>query len=91
MTAAPAWLTTSSWESVPPEQPIAPIITPFSIYITSFPAAGAKWQVSSDGGIAPKWRHDGKELFFLDPLENIVAVDVNTSGNAVNLGAPHTL
>jgi len=61
------------------------------IYITSFPAAGAKWQVSSDGGITPKWRHDGKELFFLDPLDNIVAVDVNTSGNAVNLGAPHTL
>jgi hypothetical protein len=31
ITAAPALLTTSSWESVPPEQPIAPIITPWSI------------------------------------------------------------
>ena len=31
MTAAPASATTSSWESVPPEQPIAPIITPRSI------------------------------------------------------------
>jgi hypothetical protein len=28
ITAAPALLTTSSWESVPPEQPIAPIIAP---------------------------------------------------------------
>jgi hypothetical protein len=28
MTTAPALLTTSSWESVPPEQPIARIITP---------------------------------------------------------------
>jgi hypothetical protein len=30
MTAAPALLTTSSWESVPPEQPIAPMMTPRS-------------------------------------------------------------
>jgi hypothetical protein len=29
--AAPASLTTWSWESVPPEQPIAPIITFWSI------------------------------------------------------------
>ena len=61
------------------------------IYITAFPAAGAKWQVSSNGGTMPKWRRDGKELFFADPQDNIVAVDVNTSGNAVKLGAPHTL
>src|ERR1700722_5266315 len=31
ITAAPASLTISSWESVPPEQPIAPMIEPFSI------------------------------------------------------------
>ncbi|MGA7629532.1 MAG: protein kinase [Terriglobales bacterium] len=61
------------------------------IYITAFPAGGAKWQVSSNGGTMPKWRRDGKELFFADPQDNIVAVDVNTSGNAVKLGAPHTL
>jgi serine/threonine protein kinase len=61
------------------------------IYSTAFPAGGAKWQVSSNGGTTPKWRRDGKELFFLDPLDNIVAVDVNASGNAVKLGAPHTL
>jgi eukaryotic-like serine/threonine-protein kinase len=74
------WLAYQSNESGRPE-----------IYITAFPAGGAKWQVSSNGGMTPKWRHDGKELFFLDPQDNIVAVDVNTSGNAVKLGAPHTL
>ena len=74
------WLAYQSNESGRPE-----------IYITAFPASGAKWQVSSNGGITPKWRRDGKELFFLDPLDYIVAVDVNTSGNAVKLGAPHTL
>jgi hypothetical protein len=30
-------------------------------------------------------------LFLLDPLDNIVAVDVNASSNAVKLGAPHIL
>jgi serine/threonine protein kinase len=60
------------------------------VYITAFPGGGAKWQVSSNGGIAAKWRRDGKELFFLDPTDNLVAVDV-TSGEAVRLGAPHAL
>ena len=61
------------------------------IYVTAFPAGGAKWQVSTNGGGAARWRKDGKELFFLDPTDNIVAVDVNVSGNAPQLGVPHAL
>jgi Tol biopolymer transport system component len=61
------------------------------IYVTAFPAGGAKWQVSTNGGTSAKWRRDGKELFFLDPTDKIVAVDVNASGNAVRLGSPHDL
>ncbi|MGA8212414.1 MAG: protein kinase [Candidatus Sulfotelmatobacter sp.] len=61
------------------------------IYITAFPAGGAKWQVSTNGGTAAKWRGDGKELFFLDATDKIVAVDVNASGNAVRLGTPRDL
>jgi serine/threonine protein kinase/Tol biopolymer transport system component len=61
------------------------------VYLTAFPAGGAKWQVSTSGGAAPRWRRDGKELFFLDPTDNIVAVDVNLSGSAPQLGVPHTL
>ena len=61
------------------------------VYLTSFPAGGAKWQVSTNGGSAARWRKDGKELFFLDPTDSIVAVDVNASGNAPQLGVPHAL
>jgi Tol biopolymer transport system component len=61
------------------------------VYVTAFPGGGAKWQVSSSGGVQPKWRRDGKELFFLDFTDNLVAVDVSTSPNAVRLGVPHTL
>ena len=61
------------------------------IYITTLPSGGPKWQVSTNGGISPKWRKDGKELYFLDGLDNIVTVDVNASANAVHLGVPHAL
>jgi Tol biopolymer transport system component len=61
------------------------------VYITAFPGGGAKWQVSTNGGAASRWRKDGKELFFLDPTDNIVAVDVNISGKAPQLGVPHAL
>ncbi|MFZ0759904.1 MAG: protein kinase [Candidatus Sulfotelmatobacter sp.] len=61
------------------------------VYITAFPTGGAKWQVSSNGGATPKWRKDGKEVFFLDAGDDLVAVDVSASGNAVRLGAPHIL
>lgn len=36
------------------------------IYIRPFPAGEGKWQVSSDGGYCPRWRRDGRELFFLE-------------------------
>ena len=61
------------------------------IYLTAFPGGGAKWQVSSNGGTSPKWRRDGKELFFLDAADTVNAVDVNTSAGAPRLGAPHGL
>jgi Tol biopolymer transport system component len=61
------------------------------IYIASFPGGGAKWQVSTNGGISARWRRDGRELFFLDAANNIMAVDVDASGSAVRLGVPHAL
>jgi eukaryotic-like serine/threonine-protein kinase len=35
------------------------------VYIQAFPSTGAKWQVSNNGGIQPRWRGDGRELFFI--------------------------
>jgi serine/threonine protein kinase len=61
------------------------------IYITAFPGGGAKWQVSTTGGISARWRRDGKELFFLDAATNVMAVDIDTSGSTIRLGVPHAL
>jgi serine/threonine protein kinase/Tol biopolymer transport system component len=61
------------------------------IYITPFPGGGPKWQVSTTDGIYPKWRGDGKELYFVTYGGAMTAVDVATSGASVTLGTPHVL
>ena len=61
------------------------------VYITAFPGGGAKWEVSSNGGTNARWRRDSKEFYFLDPADNLMAVDVSTANNAVRLGVPHAL
>ena len=37
----------------------------YEVYVQTFPSTGAKWQVSKGGGTHPRWRRDGKELFYL--------------------------
>ena len=34
------------------------------VYVAAFPGPGGKRQVSSSGGVIPRWRADGKEIFF---------------------------
>lgn len=48
------------------------------VYVRTFPAAGEKWQISSDGGDQAQWRADGKELFFLGLDRKLRAVAVKT-------------
>ena len=38
--------------------------------------ARGKWQVSIAGGSQPRWRGDGKELFYIDPDHRLMAVDI---------------
>jgi eukaryotic-like serine/threonine-protein kinase len=49
----------------------------WEIYVTSFPGAAGKWQVSRGGGAEPRWRGDGKELFYIAPSGMLMAVPVN--------------
>ena len=48
------------------------------------------WPVSIGGGYHPRWRRDGKELFYLDPHGKLMAVDVTGNG-AFRAGPPKTL
>jgi serine/threonine protein kinase len=48
----------------------------FQVYVQPIPPNGAKWQISSAGGSQPRWRPDGKELFYAAPDRKLVAVPV---------------
>jgi Tol biopolymer transport system component len=62
----------------------------WEVYVSPFPSADSKWQVSQAGGEQPRWRRDGKELFYLSPEGKMMAVAVKI-GNNFEAGPPVTL
>jgi len=63
----------------------------YETYVQTFPSQGGKWQVSTNGGQHPVWSRDGRELFFLDLSGKMMAVEVPTSGEKFDPGAPKAL
>ena len=61
------------------------------VYVQPFPASGGKWQISTQGGLTPRWRGDGKELFFLSPDRQLMSADVNPAGATFEASSPKTL
>jgi Tol biopolymer transport system component len=47
------------------------------VYVQTFPVSGGKWLVSTGGGSQPRWRRDGKELFYIAPDKQLMSVKVN--------------
>ena len=60
------------------------------VYVAPFPGGNGKWQVSSGGGQEPRWRKDGKELFFLSRDSKMMAVPVSTGASFAS-GSPVAL
>ncbi|HEX2461411.1 MAG TPA: hypothetical protein VHJ58_14805 [Vicinamibacterales bacterium] len=60
----------------------------FEIYVQPFPAANAKWQISTNGGVMPRWRPDGKELFFIAPDTKLMAAAVTASNTTFEATSP---
>ncbi|MBI2690118.1 MAG: PD40 domain-containing protein [Acidobacteria bacterium] len=46
------------------------------VYVTSFPAAEGKWQISTAGGAYPRWSNDGREIFYESSDGQMMAVPV---------------
>jgi Tol biopolymer transport system component len=62
----------------------------WEVYVTSFPEAAGKWQVSRGGGGEPRWRADGKEIFYIAPSGMLMAVSVS-SDSSFSTAAPAPL
>ncbi|MEQ1758182.1 MAG: protein kinase [Vicinamibacterales bacterium] len=92
------WVAYQSNESGRDEVYVRPFVSPSpqasadkSGTSASAPAtAGGQWQVSTEGGIHPVWRRDGKELYYLNPVGAMMAAPIAT-GATFSPGAPVVL
>ncbi|HEV2200386.1 MAG TPA: protein kinase [Bryobacteraceae bacterium] len=58
----------------------------YEIYVAPFPGPGGKRQISTNGGTFPRWRRDGKEIFYLAPDKRLMAAEVNSKGDTIEVG-----
>ena len=58
------------------------------VFVVPFPnVRAAQWQVSTDGGMAPVWAHNGAELFYYQPSGRLMmSAEVTTSGSTFGRG-----
>jgi Tol biopolymer transport system component len=63
------------------------------IYVRPFPESGGKFQISTGGGSQPRWRPDGKEVFYVSADSKLTAVPVGPDARerTMNVGAPVSL
>ncbi|MGA2714783.1 MAG: protein kinase [Bryobacteraceae bacterium] len=61
------------------------------IYVRPFPGPGGQWQVSTGGGTSPRWRADGKELYYVAPDAKLMAVAVIAQEATFKPGTPEAL
>jgi Tol biopolymer transport system component len=62
------------------------------VYVSPFPSSptGSRLRISTSGGILPRWRRDGKELFYIAPTRELMAVTVR-SERTLEAGSPTSL
>ena len=61
------------------------------MFVQSLPAGNGKWQISIDGGTDPKWREDGRELFYAmngQRTSRLMAVSVEITAQGLTAGTP---
>ncbi len=52
------------------------------VYVRPFPGTDrARWQVSTAGGAGPAWSHSGRELFYVDRADSLIAIGFTGSGD----------
>jgi Tol biopolymer transport system component len=61
------------------------------VYVVPFPVASRRWQVSSAGGNLPRWRGDGREIFYAGRDNRLMAVAVTATGSTLDVGSPRPL
>jgi serine/threonine protein kinase len=58
----------------------------YEIYVTTFPEAGGKKQISIEGGINPRWSADGKQILFIDQNSTLTSAEITIKGGSIDVG-----
>jgi eukaryotic-like serine/threonine-protein kinase len=58
------------------------------VLVVPFPNGNGMWQVSVDGGRWPRWRRDGKQLYFVSTSNVLTAVDIHKKDDSLEIGRP---
>lgn len=61
------------------------------VYVAPFPGPGGKWQVSTSGGKMPRWRRDGRELYFISEDDTLTAAEVEGHEDKFQVAKVHPL
>jgi Tol biopolymer transport system component len=62
----------------------------WEVFVAAFPSFQGIKQVSQAGGVQPRWRGDGRELFFIDPQGKVMSATVER-GSPLKIGIPRKL
>jgi Tol biopolymer transport system component len=61
------------------------------VFVAPVEAPGQRRQVSIEGGTTPRWRHDGKELFYMTPdRRSMMSIEIESLA-PLRVGAPRRL
>jgi Tol biopolymer transport system component len=61
----------------------------YDVFVETLPPSDRRWHISTNGGYEPRWRADGREIYYLSEDRQLMAVTV-TSGRAP-FGVPRPL
>jgi Tol biopolymer transport system component/tRNA A-37 threonylcarbamoyl transferase component Bud32 len=61
------------------------------VFVAAFPQPGGRWQASQSGGMEPRWNRNGRELFFVDPNNYIVSLELEMDASGFRAGAARQL
>jgi Tol biopolymer transport system component len=61
------------------------------VFVVPFPNGSGTWQASGEHGRWPRWRRDGRELFYVSDKNEMMAVEVHAKGEGLELGSPTPL
>jgi Tol biopolymer transport system component len=63
----------------------------WEVYVAPFPKGDGNWQISIGGGQQPRWRADGKELFYMAPGSILTAAEIQEKNGSIEVVKRHML